>query len=180
MTQAQAQTPVQAQANILIVDDELLNRKLFQTLLHLKGYLTSTAANADEALSLMRQNTPDLILLDIMMPGTDGYQLAEIIKTDAAWTNIPIIMVTALIDPSSRTTGIVAGADDVLTKPVDRSELWLKIKNLLRLQELEVLRQVQKDLLKRNLELEQHILQSTTKLQNLANILHLFESGELN
>ena len=180
MTQYQYQYQDQPQATILIVDDELLNRKLLETLLHLKGYLTCTAANADEALTLMKQNTPDLILLDIMMPGVDGYQLAETIKNEAAWTHIPIIMVTALIDSGSRTTGIVAGADDVLTKPVDRSELWLKIKNLLRLQELEVMQQVQTEVLKRNRELEQHISQSTTKLKNLSNILRLFERGEIN
>ena len=170
-------THLKAQATILIVDDELLNRKLFETLLHLKGYLTCTAASADEALISMKLNKPDLILLDIMMPDTDGYQLAEIIKNKKEWANIPIIMVTALIDQSSRLVGLGVGADDVLTKPVDRSELWLKIKNLLRLQELEVLQLMQKEVLQRNLELEEYVRQSTTKLENLSNILRLFERG---
>ena len=75
------------------------------------------------------------------MPGTDGYHFAEIIKSDPVLATIPIIMVTALTDRSSRLVGIMAGADDVLTKPVDRSELGLKVRNLLRLQELEVLQQ---------------------------------------
>ena len=166
-----------AQATVLIVDDELLNRKLLETLLHLKGYLTCTAASAKDALISMKKKKPDLILLDIMMPDTDGYQLAKTIKTDTEWANIPIIMVTALIDQSSRMAGLGVGADDVLTKPVDRSELWLKVKNLLRLQELEVLQLLQKEVLQRNFELEDYVLQSTTKLENLSNILRLYELG---
>ena len=75
------------------------------------------------------------------MPSTDGNHFAEIIKNDPALATIPIIMVTALTDRSARLVGIMAGADDVLTKPVDRSELGLKVRNLLRLQELEVLQQ---------------------------------------
>ena len=126
-------------ATILIIDDELLNRKLLEALLKLEGYKTCTAANASEAFESINIRKPDLILLDIMMPGTDGYRLAELIKGDNELSAIPIIMVTALTDRSSRLVGIMAGADDVLTKPVDRAELGLKIKNLLRLRELEVL-----------------------------------------
>ena len=170
-------TQSKAQATILIVDDELLNRKLLETLLHLKGYLTCTAANADEALALMIQNTPDLILMDIMMPDTDGYQLSETIKNEAEWKNIPIIMVTALSDQSSRLVGLGVGADDVLTKPIDRSELWLKVKNSLRLQELEVQQKGQKEVLQRNLVLEEYVLQNTTRLENLSNIIRSFERG---
>jgi diguanylate cyclase (GGDEF)-like protein/PAS domain S-box-containing protein len=120
-------------ATILIVDDEIRNRKLLETLLRPEGYLTLTAANGEDALSSIEQNVPDLILLDIMMPGIDGYQLACILKANPATANIPIIMVTALVDRGARLAGLNAGAEEFLTKPVDRAELWLRVRNLLRL-----------------------------------------------
>jgi PAS domain S-box-containing protein len=122
-----------AAATILIVDDEMQNRKLLEALLRPEGYLTLSAANGEEALASIAQRAPDLILLDIMMPGMDGYQVAIILKANPATSNIPIIMVTALIDRSARLAGLNAGAEEFLTKPVDRAELWLRVRNLLRL-----------------------------------------------
>ena len=81
----------------------------------------------------MAQQPPDLILLDIMMPGMDGYQVAAKIKGNLATKNIPIIMVTALNDRDARMRGLSAGAEDFLTKPVDRAELCVRVRNLLRL-----------------------------------------------
>jgi len=123
----------QAGALILIVDDEVQNRRLLETLLRPEGYLTNTAANGADALASIAQEPPDLILLDVMMPGIDGYQLAGLLKAAPATSNIPIIMVTALVDRESRLAGLDAGAEDFLTKPVDRAELWLRVRNLLRL-----------------------------------------------
>ena len=120
-------------STILIVDDDLLNRKLLEALLRPQRYHLVFAINGEEALELISKKAPDLILLDVMMPGKDGYEIAEIIKADTATAKIPIIMVTAQGDRSTRLVGLVAGADDFLTKPVDRTELWLKIRNLLRL-----------------------------------------------
>ena len=120
-------------ASILIVDDEILNRKLLETLLQPEGYLTLSAASGEEALAAIAQHAPDLILLDIMMPDMDGYQVAGILKANPATSNIPIIMVTAHIDRSARLAGLNAGAEEFLTKPVDRAELWLRVRNLLRL-----------------------------------------------
>ncbi|PRC91062.1 EAL domain-containing protein [Solimicrobium silvestre] len=122
-----------AAATILIVDDEPQSRKLLETLLRPEGYRTLSAANGEDALTSIGQSTPDLILLDIMMPGIDGYQVAVILKANPATANIPIIMVTALIDRSARLAGLNAGAEEFLTKPVDRAELWLRVRNLLRL-----------------------------------------------
>ena len=122
-------------ATILIVDDEIQNRKLLETLLRPEGYLTLSAANGEEALASIAQRAPDLILLDIMMPGMDGYEVAGILKANPATSNIPIIMVTALIDRSARIAGLKAGADEFLTKPFDRTELWLRVRNLLRMKE---------------------------------------------
>ena len=120
-------------ATILIVDDESHNRKLFEVLLRPEGYLTQTATNGEEALALIAQCAPDLILLDIMMPGMDGFQVAGILKANAQTANIPIIMVTANVDHGARLAGLNAGVENFLTKPVDRAELWLRVRNLLRL-----------------------------------------------
>ena len=82
---------------------------------------------------MVAEQPPDLILLDIMMPGIDGYQVAAKIKSNRATANIPVIMVTALDDHKSRMFGLSAGAEDFLTKPVDRVELCTRVRNLLRL-----------------------------------------------
>lgn len=122
-------------ATILIVDDEIHSRRLLEALLRPEGYLTQSAASDEEALALVAQRAPDLILLDIMMPGMDGYEVASILKANPATSNIPIIMVTALTDRSARLAGLNAGAEEFLTKPVDRVELWLRVRNLLRFKE---------------------------------------------
>ena len=168
-------TQAKPEVTILIVDDELTNRKLLETLLHVKGYLTSSAANAEEALTCIAQKTPNLILLDIMMPGTNGYELLKVLKSDATCADIPVIMVTALTDRDSRLTGVVGGADDVLTKPIDRSELWLKVKNILRLQELEKLQPEHEETVKHYFDLKARLYQNSTKLKNLSNIIDSFK-----
>ena len=120
-------------SRILIVDDEDCNRKLLQLLLRADGYRTEYAANAKEALLAIAQSMPDLILLDVMMPGMNGYELATILKADPITLNIPIIMLTAHIDRSARLLGLKAGAEEFLTKPFEASELSLRVRNLLRL-----------------------------------------------
>lgn len=122
-------------ASILIVDDEARNIRLLEALLHPEGYLTRSAMNGDDALASIARQAPDLILLDIMMPGMTGYQVAAKLKADPATANIPIIMVTALTDRSARLEGLNAGVEEFLTKPVDRAELWVRVRNLLRLKE---------------------------------------------
>ncbi len=122
-------------ATLLIVDDESQNRKLLEVLLRHEGYLTLGAANGEEALALIAQRAPDLILLDIMMPGMDGYQVASNLKANPATSNIPIIMLTAEIDRSARLIGLNVGAEEFLTKPFDAAELQLRVRNLLRLKE---------------------------------------------
>ena len=102
-------------------------------MLHPEGYLTQTAANGAQALASVSERGPDLILLDIMLPDLDGYQIARILKANPATSNIPIIMVTAHDDRSARLAGLEAGAEDFLTKPVDRAELSVRVRNHLRL-----------------------------------------------
>ncbi len=122
-------------ATILIVDDEIKNRKLLEAMLRPEGYLTRTAANGTEALALIAECPPDLILLDIMMPDMDGYQVATLLKGDVATSNIPIVMVTAHSGRSARMVGLETGVEEFLTKPVDRTELCIRVRNLLRLKE---------------------------------------------
>lgn len=119
--------------SILIVDDELLNRKLLETLLHPEGYRTRVATSGEQALISIADDPPDLILLDVMMPDMDGYQVAAILKADPATANIPIVMLTARSDHDARLAGLTAGAEEFLIKPIDRAELWLRVRNLLRL-----------------------------------------------
>lgn len=121
------------QARILIVDDERHYRQLLEVMLAPEGFLLLTAASGEEALAMVAQQPPDLILLDIMMPGMDGYQVAAKIKGSLATKNIPVIMVTVQDDHNARMLGLTAGAEDFLTKPVDRAELCVRVRNLLRL-----------------------------------------------
>ena len=122
-------------ARILIVDDDANNRLLLQVMLANEGYEIVTASAGTEALDLVQQLPPDLIVLDVMMPGMDGYQVAARIKTNPATRHIPVIMLTALSDKNSMMHGLNAGAEEFLTKPVVRAELSVRVKNLLRLTE---------------------------------------------
>ena len=118
---------------ILIVDDEQYNRQLLQVMLAPEGFHLATASSGEEALAMVKQQPPDVILLDVMMPGTDGYLVADQIKGNFATKNIPIIMITALNNKDARMQALTAGAEDFLTKPVDRAELCMRVRNLSRL-----------------------------------------------
>ena len=120
-------------ATLLIVDDEASVRKLLELMLRNQGYTTLTAGSGEEALAMVEQHAPDLILLDIMMPGMDGYEVARQLKADKETSNIPIIMLSALGERSALLSGLEAGAEDYLSKPVESVELWLRVRNLLRL-----------------------------------------------
>ena len=120
-------------ARVLIVDDECANRQLLEVMLKPEGFVLRTANNGGDALAIIAQDPPDLVLLDIMMPGMDGYEVATRIKADVATNNIPVIIVTALDDRDARMHALSAGAEDFLTKPIDRAELCMRVRNLLRL-----------------------------------------------
>jgi CheY-like chemotaxis protein len=116
---------------VLIVDDERKNRQLIEVMLGEEGYDIATAASGEEALALVVTRQPDIILLDVMMPGTDGYQVAARIKGDPATARIPIIMLSALTDTNSMNHGRTAGAEAFLAKPVKGVELRQEVKRLL-------------------------------------------------
>lgn len=118
---------------ILIVDDNPQSRKLLEIQLRAEGYATESAANGQEALEAVGRRAPDLVLLDIQMPGIDGYEVARSLKGDAATVDIPIIMVTAEAQHATRLAALDVGVEEFLTKPFDRLELGLRVRNLLRL-----------------------------------------------
>jgi PAS domain S-box-containing protein len=120
-------------ARVLIVDDEPHNRRLLEVMLAPGGYLLQAAASGEEALAIVARQPPDLILLDVMMPGMDGYEVTTRIKGNPATRNIPVIIITALDDRAARMRGLTAGAEDFLSKPVDRAELSVRVRNLVRL-----------------------------------------------
>ncbi len=116
---------------ILIVDDEEPNVKLLVNWLVSLGYEIETAVNGEEAVRKSAEYRPDLIILDVMMPVMDGYEACRRIKADPNISNTPVIMVTALHDRESKLKGLEVGANDFLSKPIDRSELTIRVKNLL-------------------------------------------------
>jgi PAS domain S-box-containing protein len=120
-------------AHILIVDDEPNNVRLIEVMLAREGYHLETATSGEAALAAIVLRPPDLVLLDVMMAGKDGYQVATSIKTNPLTRNTLVIVVTALDDRESRLRGLEAGAEDFITKPVDRAELLVRVRNLLRL-----------------------------------------------
>jgi putative two-component system response regulator len=118
---------------VLVVDDERAYRELMIRLLTLEGYTARSASNGVEALEAVAGDLPDLVLLDVEMPQMNGFQVAGRLKSDPATRHIPIIMVTGLYDHESRLRGLAAGVEEFVNKPVDRTELAVRVRNLLRL-----------------------------------------------
>jgi len=115
---------------VLVVDDHSVSRMTAVTLLNMEGYAVIEADGGAAAIELVRQQQPDIILLDVMMPGMDGFEVCQILKQDEHTRLIPIIFITALNDRRSRIRGIEVGADDFLSKPFDRVELVARVKSL--------------------------------------------------
>jgi DNA-binding response OmpR family regulator len=115
---------------ILIVDDDKNTRRLYQVVLENEGYRVLSAENGNEALSVMAQEHIDLVVLDIMMPGMDGYEFTKILRESR--DSLPILMVSAKQLPEDKKKGFLVGTDDYMTKPVDEEEMLLRIKALLR------------------------------------------------
>lgn len=122
---------------ILVVDDTPQNVKLFTDLLTLKGYEVTSAVNGELALASIAANPPDLVLLDVMMPGISGYDVCRRIRENPATALLPVVMATSLDPNQERIKGIEAGADDFLSKPVNQAELFARVKSLLRIKGLQ-------------------------------------------
>jgi putative two-component system response regulator len=117
---------------VLVVDDHAASRMTAVALLSVEGYEVLEAENGIQALKQVAQNKPDLILLDVMMPGMDGFEVCRHLKEDEQTRLIPVVFITALNDRRSRIMGIESGGDDFLSKPFDRLELSARVKSLVR------------------------------------------------
>jgi two-component system cell cycle response regulator len=121
------------QGTLLIVDDERGGREALEGLLLNQGYRLAFAAGGQEAVQLISELLPDLILLDVMMPGMDGFAVCRHLRADPVTAEIPVLLVTALDDRDTRLEGISAGADDFISKPYDRAELRMRVKTIMRI-----------------------------------------------
>jgi two-component system cell cycle response regulator len=122
-----------AQGTLLIVDDERAGREALEGLLLNQGYRLHFASGGAEAMEVIQQMRPDLVLLDVMMPGMDGFEVCRQVRSNPLTAEIPILLVTALDDRETRLEGITAGADDFISKPYDRGELRLRVKTIMRI-----------------------------------------------
>ena len=120
-------------ARVLVVDDVPPNVKLLEAKLTSEYFDVLTAFSGPEALEVISREHPDIVLLDVMMPGMDGFEVCRRIKADKVTAHIPVVMVTALDQPSDRVAGLDAGADDFLTKPVQDLALFARVRSLVRL-----------------------------------------------
>ena len=146
-------------SRILVVDDVVENVELLEAYLSSVGYRVEKAYDGEEALRKVREDPQDLILLDIMMPKLDGYEVCRRLKADEKTLFIPIVMITALREPEERIQGIVVGADDFLTKPFNKLELMARVRSLLRVKKLHDQVEAQNRLL------EQRVAERTAQLQ---------------
>ncbi|HEX7089803.1 MAG TPA: diguanylate cyclase [Longimicrobiales bacterium] len=134
---------------ILVVDDSPDNLEIISTRLRFCGYEVETASRGEQALARVQAHPPDLILLDVMLPGIDGYEVARRIKSDPSLPFIPIILVTVRDTTRDKVAGLDAGADDYLTKPINFPELEARVRSMLRI------RRLQTELQEKNKELAQ-------------------------
>ncbi|GEQ98210.1 hypothetical protein JCM17844_18470 [Iodidimonas gelatinilytica] len=120
-------------ARVLVVDDVLPNVKLLEAKLTSEYFDVLSATSGLEALEIVQREQPDIVLLDVMMPGMNGFEVCRKIKEDPVTNHIPVIMVTALDQMSDKIAGLEAGAEDFLTKPIDDISLFARVKSLVRL-----------------------------------------------
>lgn len=149
---------------ILVVDDDPGNREVLEELLRLRGYPVVTAASGPEALELVKKDPPDLVLLDVTMPGMSGYEVCEALRAEPATHLLPIVIVTALEGQEEKIRAIEAGADDFLNKPISPTELIARVKSLLRIKELH------DQLAEWTRNLEQRVEQQVDQLQRISRL----------
>ena len=124
-------------ARILVVDDTPMNVKLLADLLGAQSYRVSTASSGEEALAKVGTERPDLVLLDVMMPGMSGYEVCRRLRAQVETALLPVVLVTSLDPKEERVKGIEAGADDFLSKPIHQPELFARVRSLLRIKTLQ-------------------------------------------
>jgi len=169
-------------ARILIVDDTPTNVDILAKRLSAHGYEILTAGDGEEGLAVAREQQPDLILLDIMMPKMDGIEVCQHVKGDASLPFIPIILVTAKSDSKDVVAGLEAGAEEYLIKPVDQMALVARVKSILRIKELHDKSQEQAarleaqatELVDLNQGLEQRVAEQLTELEHVSQLKRFF------
>jgi adenylate cyclase len=157
-----------APARILVVDDTPSNVKLLADILQAKGYAVVTAANGAEALARIEREAPDLVLLDVMMPGMSGYEVCRKLRDNPATAMLPVVMVTALDPGQERVKGIEAGADDFLTKPIHQPEILARVRSLLRVKALH------DEVTDLNRHLEARVEEQVSQLERLSRLKRFF------
>lgn len=162
-------------ARILVVDDTPMNVKLLADVLGMRGYEVITAGGGREGLEKVRRERPDLLLLDVMMPDMNGYEVCREIRADAGAAYLPVVMVTAPDATQERIKGLEAGADDFLSKPVNQPELLARVRSLLRV------KQLHDQLAEVNAGLEQRVASQVAELDRLSRLKRFVSSrvGEL-
>jgi len=166
---------VNSPAKILVVDDTPKNVKLLADLLSVKGYAVVTAESGKEALTRIKTERPDLVLLDVVMPEMSGYEVCAAIRADEETAVLPVVMVTALDPGVERVKGIEAGADDFLSKPINQPELLARVRSLLRIKALQDEVQSQAaQLAELNNSLEQRVQEQVAELNRLGRLRRFF------
>jgi class 3 adenylate cyclase len=163
------------QGRILVVDDIPQNVKLLVDLLTIKGYEVATAVNGEEALAKIAADPPDLVLLDVMMPGISGYDVCRRIRAEPATALLPVVLCTSLDPQQERINGIAAGADDFLGKPINQPELFARVASLLRIKRLhdQTLRQAEQ-LAEWSATLERRVAEKVDENERLARLKRFF------
>lgn len=168
-------------AKILVVDDEPINRKVMEALLKPLGHQVKVAENGLQALEMVEEDPPDLVLLDVMMPGMDGFEVLAQLKGQDQTRHIPVVMVTALRDVEDRVRALDAGADDFLTKPVEKAELRARVRNLLKVKayhdsQVEYQRRLEAEVAQRTRELRRALQKVRTA--SLDSVVRLSRAAE--
>jgi class 3 adenylate cyclase len=169
---------VRTPPQILIVDDSASNVDILRTRLAVHGYEILTASDGEDALALARSKQPDLVLLDVMMPKVDGFEVCRRLKSDPSLAFIPVILVTARADSKDVVAGLEAGGDEYLTKPVDQAALVARVKSMLRIKALhdtvreqaERLETQARELAEWNQTLERRIAEQVAELERVGRL----------
>lgn len=160
---------------ILVVDDAPENIRLLGALLTGAGYTVTVARSGEQALERIARDRPNLVLLDVVMPGLSGYEVCRRLREDAATRLLPVVMVTALKPQEERVRGIEAGADDFLAKPVDQAELLARVRSLLRVDQMHRTIEAQAQALQDwNQRLEQRVQQQVQQLDRMDRLKRFF------
>ncbi len=169
--------PTSAPARVLVVDDTPQNVKLLADILGAKGFVAITAASGEEALAKLAAERPDIVLLDVMMPGLSGYDVCRRIRAEPATALLPVVLVTSLDPHQERVKGIEAGADDFLSKPIHQAELLARVRSLLRIKALQDEVRRQADQLREwNATLEERVRAATAENARLARLRQFFSA----